>query len=147
MNIPLIGALLEQVISYFTTSKETKAKLKEIKEQAKIDKAKRDDEFKQIKHESDVEKVTRRDTAETNYDLVAQQNARESIIDELMIAWVLGIVTMIFVPEYQPYIINGFKALQEYVPYWFQLVFCGAFISKLGLRFLFSKGAIDSIKK
>ncbi len=72
-----------------------------------------------------------------DYDRVAQENAKNSIADDLMIIWVLGIVTLLFIPEYSELAKKGFTSLGE-VPIWFQLIVIGGFISKLGLRFLFS---------
>jgi len=138
LPIPIIGSLVDSVVGYFTMSKEAKNKIKSIKETAKVNKVKRADDLIAAKEQAQIDKTIRNDNAETGYDLIALENAKVSFFDELMIGWVLCIITMIFIPSMQPYVINGFKALDEHVPTWFQLVFVGGFISKLGLRFLFS---------
>ncbi len=107
------------------------------KQEHKENGRRRTHELKEARHTADVERVKRGDKTEMDYDRVAQENARNSIADELMIAWVLTIVTLLFIPGTSETAIDGFKALEK-VPTWFQLVVVGGFISKLGLRFLFS---------
>jgi len=135
--IPIIGNLIDNVFGFFTMSKTAKIKRRELKDTAKISAQRRDQELTQAKHNAKVDRIKRADNAETSYDRIAQENARETYIDEILIIWVLTIVTLMFIPDMQPYVIKGFKALDEHVPVWFQLVFVGCFISKLGLRFLF----------
>lgn len=138
MKIPIISKLIEKIFDFFTLDKQTKLKLKERKQQAKIRERELEAELKEAKEMAAIERVKNLDATEAKYDIIAQENARNSLIDEIMVLWVLTIVTLIFVPSMQAYVIDGFKALAEYVPVWFQLVFVGAFISKLGLRFLFA---------
>lgn len=106
-------------------------------QQAKSDKSRRTDELKEAKHKAVVDRITRGDETERDYDMVAQENARNSIMDEIMIFWLLIMVTCLFIPYTAPYAVAGFEMLGT-VPTWFQTVFVGAYISKLGLRFLFS---------
>lgn len=103
----------------------------------KESKQRRADELEEAKHSAKVEKVKRGDITERDYDLAAMNNAKESIMDEVMITWVLCIVTLLFIPATAPYALAGFTALAQ-VPTWFQLIVVGGFISKLGLRFLFT---------
>lgn len=110
------------------------------KQEHKENGARRTHELREAKHTAQVDRVKRGDKAEMDYDRVAQENARNSIVDELMIVWVLGIVTLLFIPDYATTAKDGFKALSE-VPMWFQFVVLGGFISKLGLRFMFAKSA------
>ena len=114
-----IGNLFEGIGNYFTTKQSNKHDLL------------------MAKHNARVARIERGDNAETDYDLIVLQNAASSIVDELMICWVLGVVTLLFIPAYSATAALGFVALAK-VPVWFQTIFVGAFISKLGLRFLFS---------
>lgn len=114
-----IGNLVEGIGKYFTTKQSNKHNLL------------------MAKHNARVARIERGDNAETDYDLIVLQNAASTIMDELMIAWVLVIVTLLFIPATSATAALGFIALAG-VPVWFQLIFVGAFISKLGLRFLFS---------
>jgi len=136
-NIPIIGTLIEKGFDYFTLSKSAKIEKQKLNDQAKINKIKRADELEQAKHTAQVQRLERQDNTVENYDILALKNAKESWIDELEVIWVLAIITMIFIPSMQEYVITGFKALDKHVPIYFQLVFVGIFISKLGLRFLF----------
>lgn len=138
LPIPIIGSLIDSVVNYFTLSKQKRLKLKALKQQAVIAAQERKDKLTEAKETAAIKRVQSQDQNIADYDRIAQENARTSIIDEIMIVWVLSIVTMIFVPSMQPYVIEGFKSLEEHVPIWFQLVFIGCFIAKLGLRFLFS---------
>lgn len=126
MQLPFISSIIDGIVSIFNTRQEIKAKQLE-----------REDALEQAKFEAEVEKVKRGDTIESDYDMKVLENAEHSFIDEMMIVWVLAVVTCLFIPSLAPYAIAGFAALAQ-VPVWFQTVFVGCFIAKLGLRFLFS---------
>lgn len=126
MYIPIISSIVDGVVDIFKSRQEIKAKQRE-----------REDGLEQAKFEAEVEKIKRGDLVEADYDLKAQDNAQHSIIDEIMIIWMLAITTCLFIPPLAPYAISGFAALAG-VPMWFQTLFVGAFVAKLGLRFLFS---------
>lgn len=136
--ISIVSDLVGGVVNYFTMSKEKKLELKNIKEMAKVDSAKRKDDLARVTEQARIDRIQNNDNVVANYDLIAQENARTSIMDEIMITWVLTIVTLIFIPDMQPYVINGFEALTDHMPVWFQTIVIGCFIAKLGLRFLFS---------
>ncbi len=110
------------------------------------DNAKRKDELKAAKHNAEVERVKRGDVIERDYDLQALKNAQSSWIDEIMVLWVLAVISCLFIPTLAPVAIAGIAALAQ-MPYWFQLVVVGCFISKLGLRFLFNKKASNILGK
>lgn len=122
----LFTPLFSSISDYFTTKQEIKAKQTEY--QFKIEEAK----FK-----AQAARIERGDLIESDYDKIVLEQAKTSLADELMIIWILGLVTTLFIPDLAPYAKEGFKNLEE-VPVYIQLVFVGAFISKLGLRFLFS---------
>jgi hypothetical protein len=107
------------------------------KQENKENKSRRTHELEEAKHTAKVDRLKRNDNTEMDYDRIAQENAKVSIVDELMITWVLTIVTLLFIPATSEDALAGFKALEQ-VPTWFQLIVVGGFISKLGLRFLFS---------
>lgn len=108
----------------------------------KATQTKMDGELALAKHNERVARITAGNVTEANYDSIAQDISRHSIVDELMIFWLLCLVTLMFIPPLQPFVITGFTALSASTPAWFQLCFVGAFISKLGLRFLFSGRAL-----
>lgn len=122
----LLGPLINGVGNYLKAGQELKAKRLERK-----------DELELLKHKAKIARIERGDNTERDYDLVVLQNAASTIIDEVMIIWTLSIVTCLFIPSLAPYALEGFKQLEQ-VPMWFSLIVVGAFISKLGLRFLFS---------
>lgn len=138
MSIPIIGKLIDTVVGLFAMDQESKNIIKQQRAQALIDKDRRKHELQAAIEQAAIDRTKRKDDTEANYDLIAQENARNSSIDEIMIFWVLCIVSLMFIPNMQPYVISGFGALDKHVPLWFQLVFVGGFISKLGLRFLFT---------
>lgn len=107
------------------------------KQEHKENKARRTHELEEARHQSTVDKVKRDDKTEMDYDRMAQENARNSIMDEVMIIWVLTIVSLLFFDGTKETAQAGFKALAD-VPMWFQMVVLGGFISKLGLRFMFA---------
>lgn len=119
---PFLGAIGD----YFKHKQELKATERQYEFQ-----------LKQAQFEADAARIARGDTIESDYDKLVLQQSMSTIIDEIMIMWVLGIVTCLFIPSLAPYAVAGFVQL-ETVPLWFQLIFVGCFIAKLGLRFLFS---------
>lgn len=128
MNIPIIGKLIDGVSNYMT-------KRQEIKD----NKIRREHELAEARHKAEVDRITRADNAEQNYDLIAQENAKNSYADEVLMFWTLTVVTALFFESTQEPVIRGFIALKEHTPWWFQLAFVGIFIAKFGLRFLFAK--------
>lgn len=119
-------AIINGISGYFGRSQE-------IKENQN----RRDDELAETLHLAEIERIKRGDETERDYDIMAMENAKASWIDEIMVLWILGIVTALFIPSLSAIAITGFNTL-TLVPVWFQTVFVGCFIAKLGLRFLFS---------
>lgn len=122
----LLSPLIGGVGDYFKDKQQIKAKQKERK-----------DELELLKHQASIERVKQGDLTERDYDLLVLKQSASTVIDEVMIIWVLGLVTCLFIPTLAPYALAGFTALSS-VPVWFQTIFVGCFIAKLGLRFLFS---------
>lgn len=145
MNISLIGGLFSGVINYFTMDKKDRNAIKATKVANAAAQALRSDELDQAKHSAAVSRITNTDKTIADYDLIAQENARHSIVDDILVFWVIGVVSLMFVPDMQPYMIKGFDALNK-APVWFQTLIVGSFISKLGLRFLFSPRKLLGLK-
>lgn len=109
--------------------------------------ARRTHELAEAKHSATVDRVKRQDKAETNYDLLAMQQKRDTFMDEVLILWTLAIVTLLFIPATATTALAGFTALEK-APLWFQLVFIGCYVSTLGIRFLFSgRGVLGKVVK
>ena len=125
-QIPIIDSLVKGVGNYFTD-----------KQQFKADEKIRRDEILLAKQTAKLEAVRRGDHIESDYDLLVLEASKSTWIDEVMIIWMLSVVSSLFIPSLAPYAIAGFAGL-EAAPLWFSTVFVGCFISKLGLRFLFS---------
>lgn len=119
-------SIVEGIGGYFSKGQEIKA-----------NREKRTDELEQTKHLAEIERIKRGDVAESDYDLMAMEASKATFIDEIMVLWMLAVVTALFIPTISATALLGFAALEQ-VPLWFQTVFVGCFIAKLGLRFLFS---------
>ena len=135
--ITIISDLINGVKDYFMLDKETRAQQRKDDAKYRANERERADRLKEAQALAEVARIERGDVTERDYDMQAQRNAEKTIIDDIMIFWVLGVVTCLFIPALAPYAIAGFAALAG-VPYWFQVIFVGCFIAKLGLRFLFS---------
>lgn len=118
--------LVSSVGDYFSTKQKIKANKTEY-------------EFKleEAKFKAKAAMIERGDIIESDYDKIVLEQSKNTLADELMIVWILGLITTLFIPDLAPYAKEGFNNLAE-VPVYIQLVFVGAFISKLGLRFLFT---------
>ena len=115
-----IGKIVDGVGSYFTDKQKFKA------------------EITLAKHTAKVARIERGDATERDYDMQVLQNAATTIMDEVLIVWVLVIVSMLFwSPATAAIAIAGFTALST-APVFFQIIFVGIFVSKLGLRFMFT---------
>ena len=122
----LFSPLISSIGSYFTT-----------KQQIKANKTEYEFKLEEAKYKAQVARIERGDLVESDYDKIVLEQAKTSLADEIMIIWILGLITTLFIPDLAPYAKEGFSNLED-VPIYIQLVFVGAFISKLGLRFLFS---------
>lgn len=133
-QIPIIDSLVKGIGSYFTE-----------RQRIKSDEKTRKDEILLAKQTAKLEQIKRGDIVEADYDNLVLEASKSTIIDEVMVIWVLGVMTCLFIPELAPYAIQGFANL-ALVPTWFSLLVIGCFIAKLGLRFLFSGRTIFSRK-
>ena len=121
-----LEAVVNGVSNYVGKRQERKAK----KEQRK-------DELAQAKHQAQVERIKDKHKATTDYDLQVLENSKTTVMDEVLIFWVMALVSMCFFPVTAAWASAGFATLAT-LPLWFQLIVVGSFISKLGLRFLFT---------
>ena len=97
----------------------------------------RADTLAELQFQAKSEAIKRGDLIQADYDTEALKASETSYIDEIMVLWVLAIVTLLFIPATAPTALAGFAALSQ-APVWFQTIVVGCFIAKLGLRFLFS---------
>lgn len=128
-------ALLSPITSVITNHQNNKAAEKQRK-----------DELERARHEAKVDRIKRGDETESDYDLEALKQSKNSWADELLIIWLLVIVSLVFIPSLQPFVIAGFEALNT-LPYWVEICLVGAFASKLGLRWLISGRTLFNRKK
>lgn len=134
MNIPILGDILEAGSDAFRAWNDGRIRIKEAKIEAEIAKwkAKANYEEKQL-------------DAETNWDLYALKQMKDSWKDEfIMVLWFIPLI-MLFIPGMQVYAIAGFNALHT-VPYGYWLVVFGIVASTFGLRWLFTRRIEKAIK-
>ncbi|MCO7226000.1 hypothetical protein [Pleionea sp. CnH1-48] len=90
--------------------------------------------------QSKIRRAENQEAADINLDLVALKTRGWK--DEYLL--VIGTVPLVlsFIPDMQPYVKEGFKALAE-TPEWYWYLLAGLFIDTLGFRSLL-RGIIDS---
>ena len=73
-------------------------------------------------------------TGEIDYNTWAQKAGMASWKDEWLTIWTTGVVTALFFPQTQDYVINGMMCLDQYMPDWFAWCFCGMYVAVFGLK-------------
>lgn len=75
---------------------------------------------------------------DSDYDQTVLNNRRETLMDELIIVVFLGLFICHFIPDMQPYMAGGWKAMgYKGAPWYFEFVIVGIAVSTLGLMRLF----------
>lgn len=136
MALPLLG-IFTAISNAWSSRQERKTRIAEAKTKAE-----------EKKYEAEGNRAMKEAESEQTWDIVALKGSQESWKDELItILWFAPFV-MLFIPDLQPYAIEGFKALSG-VPYGYWLVLFGIVAQAFGLRWLFQKRiekAIRSVK-
>ena len=73
-------------------------------------------------------------TGDIDYNVWAQRASQTSWKDEWLTIWTTGVVTALFFPQTQGYVINGFVALNTSTPEWFAWCFMGMYVAVYGLK-------------
>jgi hypothetical protein len=73
-------------------------------------------------------------TGDIDYNIAAQKGMAASLKDEFLVVWTTGVVTALFFPQFQGYVANGFRILQDAMPDWFAWCFVGMYVSTFGLK-------------
>ena len=108
---------------------EAKGKLEVI--QAKID-------FKVAKFQAKANRLLVKESNDASYDMQVLRNREHSYADEFLIGMMVLLFMMHFIPMMQPYMVEGWAAMgYTGVPWWFEFVMVGIFVSTLGLMRLF----------
>ena len=97
-------------------------------------------ELEKLDHEAKVAKANAvlemaRQGQQQDYDLdkISQQNMAKSWKDELVLLIFLTPVVMAFVPGWDKYVENGFKAIEK-MPHWYVAIVIGMVVVIYGLR-------------
>jgi hypothetical protein len=71
---------------------------------------------------------------ETDYNVEAQRGMAASWKDEFLTFWTTGLVTIHFIPYFQPYLEHGWLMLKNTAPDWFGYCFVGMYVAIFGLK-------------
>ncbi len=105
-----------------------------MKEEGRLDLKKAEVAFKVAEFTSKTERLTRSDTADSDYDLAAQREKRYTIADEILMLCTIVMVVCTFIFPAQMAL--GYAALQA-APWWVEFMVVGIYISVFGLMRLF----------
>lgn len=84
------------------------------------------------------EQAKRQHVSDSDYDMQVLRNRGETIMDNVVIFVYLGLMIAHFIPFFQPYMLNGWKAMgYDGAPWFFEFVNIGIVVSTLGLMRLF----------
>jgi len=144
MWLSLIPSVVKEILGYFSSSKETKTKLKNLKEQNRITKAKLTAEIslQQLKNEkskiSGQQEILKTvESGNLDLDRLNIINNRTSYKDELILVVVLSPLIGVFIPSLSGYVNEGFAILDN-MPLWYIIILQGVVIGTLGIRGVFS---------
>jgi hypothetical protein len=73
-------------------------------------------------------------TGDIDYNVWAQRASQTSWKDEWLTLWTTAVVTAMFFPQTQVYVISGFEALNTSTPEWFAYCFVGMYVAVFGLK-------------
>lgn len=73
-------------------------------------------------------------TGDIDYNVWAQRAGETSWKDEWLTLWTTGVVTALFFPQTQGYVIKGLVALNTSTPEWFAYCFVGMYVAVFGLK-------------
>ena len=89
---------------------------------------------RQKKHEAKMAHLQKVVQGEVDYNSLALQGMAASIKDEVVMVWMLTLVSMHFYPPMQPYLEHGWNMLANVAPDWFGYCFVGMFVAIYGLK-------------
>lgn len=93
-------------------------------------------QWMQIRHAKSQAKIAiqnRIATGDIDYNVAAQKGMAASLKDEFLVLWTCSVVTALFFPQTQDYVITGFEALNK-LPAWFATCFVGMYVATFGLK-------------
>lgn len=130
----LAGSIVKGV-SGFVERRQEHAK---IKTAGKLKIASAKIEFKVAKWQARATRLAAKESNDASYDMQVLKNREHSYADEFLIGMMMLLFLMHFVPVMQPYMVKGWAAMgYSGVPWWFEFVMVGIFVSTLGLMRLF----------
>lgn len=134
----LWGGLIGKVVDGVATVTTSYNARKQAKQEGAVTLAMKKMELKFAKIERKIGVVRQKEQNDSDYDMQVLRNRQTTWADEVLIVITLGIWLMHFIPQTQPYMASGWEAMgYNGVPYWFEFVIIGIFVSTLGLMRLF----------
>ncbi len=89
---------------------------------------------RQAKSKAKIAIQSRIATGEIDYNIAAQKGMAASLKDEFLVVWTTGLVTIHFIPKFQPQLEHGWKMLANVAPDWFGYCFVGMYVAVFGLK-------------
>lgn len=138
MSLPIIGGIVDAVGGAFKSWNDGRVQVKQAKIGAEV-----------ARYEAEAQRFFKEAEQTFTWDVEALKASKTSWKDEfIMLLWFAPYV-MLFIPQLQPYAVEGFAQLAQ-VPWGYWLVLFGIVAQAFGLRWLFQKRvekAIDSMKE
>ena len=121
------GAIVGGISNYFNTKQEIKKVKVEAEKKVIVAEA-----------EAKITRMMRESEQDFGLDKLSVQDMRTSWKDELVLLIFLIPLVLSFVPEYQHYVEEGFKALEK-APDWYMAILIGMIVVIYGMRGLLRK--------
>jgi hypothetical protein len=117
----ILPGILGGIKDYFSRKHELKMKTLDVK-------------FKltEAKVNAEIRLQERRQDADIDWEKISIQNSGWK--DEYFTIFLSAIMCLVFIPNTQPVMIEGFQALELYTPWWLSTAFLGAVGSAFGIR-------------
>lgn len=88
------------------------------------------------KLQAEIRRAEHSDQRDSDYDLEAQRQRRDTYADEFLILFFFGLFALHFIPDMQPYMMAGWAAVKQ-APLYFEFAIVGIVVATFGLMRLF----------
>lgn len=130
MAWPIVGTIVKAVGGWA----ERREQRKQVQAEGKIKVRQAKINYEVARYEAKARHAAEQEANDADYDLQVLRNREHSIADEFLITTVVAIWIMHYIPSMQPYMAGGWEAMgYAGVPWWFEFVLVGVFVSTLGL--------------
>lgn len=123
--------IFKPLVGVFNGWRQRRHEIKLKKHELKLTKVESEARIAEARAQAAIDRLGQRLEADINWEILSIKNS--GIKDDFLTYFTAGVVLMVFLPWTQPYMLEGFEALQS-TPYWFQVIVLVVYSSAFGVR-------------